>query len=72
MENEEAFVKWSANHFEFPLTKEQCILYRKKYDMQENGWIFSALNEDGIVCGHILFDRLNLEEKSVHLGRSLL
>lgn len=68
MEDEEAFVKWCANHFEFPLTKEQCIEYRKKYDIQENGWLFSALDEDEIVCGHILFKNVNLKEKSVHLG----
>ena len=72
MEDESTFVKWSANHFEYPLTMEQCISYREKHDKETDSWLFSGLDMDGNVVGHIMFCKMNFVENSVHLGHVIV
>jgi RimJ/RimL family protein N-acetyltransferase len=72
MEDERTFVKWSANHFEYPLTIEQLAAYKKIHDENENRWIVTALDEKGSAIGHILMNKLNLDENSIHFGHVLV
>lgn len=72
MEDERTFVKWSANHFQYPLTREQLIAYKKINDENENSWIFTALDQKGSAIGHLLMNKLNFEENSIHFGHVLV
>jgi len=72
MEDEKTFVKWCANHLEYPLTYKQCIEYKKKHDDKEESWIFPALSEEGNIIGHVLFDKMNFEVSSIHLGHIIV
>lgn len=72
MEDESTFVKWSANHFEYPLTMEQLTAYKKLHDEKENSWIITALDRKGDAIGHILMGKLNFEENTIHFGHVLV
>jgi len=47
-----AFTQWCADKFIYPLTKEQLNDYYHNYEKEDNGWIMTALNEEGIPVGH--------------------
>jgi len=72
MEDECTFVKWSANHFEYPLTLEQLMVYKKLHDEKENSWLITALDENWHTIGHMLMEKLNFEENSIHLGHVIV
>jgi len=65
---ERLFTMWCANKFTYPLTEEQLKEYKEKYDHDEHGWIFTALNEKGSPIGHFLMRMADYEKQSVHLG----
>jgi RimJ/RimL family protein N-acetyltransferase len=68
VQEERLFTMWCANKFEYPLTKEQLMIYKDMYENDEQGWIFSALDESGLPIGHLLMRRANYIDQSLHLG----
>ncbi len=68
VKDERLFVMWCAKKFAYPLTQEQLIEYKNRYDNDENGWIFTALDGEGKPIGHLLMRRADYTEQSVHLG----
>ncbi|NLZ34753.1 MAG: GNAT family N-acetyltransferase [Clostridiales bacterium] len=66
--DKKAFTQWCADNFTYPLTKEQLEYYYHKYEKDENAWIISALNEEGIPVGHFLMRLADYKKESIHLG----
>lgn len=62
------FTMWSADKFKYPLTKEQIEEYMNKYEQDEHGWIFTALDKAGKPVGHFLMRMADYQNESVHLG----
>lgn len=68
LKEERLFKMWSADKFEFPLTIEQLEDYKDQYELDEFGWIFMALDTEGIPVGHFLMRKADYQNESVHLG----
>lgn len=68
IQDERSFKMWSADKFDYPLSEEQLKSYKDRYDQDEFGWIFVALNEAGIPVGHFLMRMADYEQSSIHLG----
>jgi RimJ/RimL family protein N-acetyltransferase len=68
MGDEYAFAQWCANKFAYPLTKEQLFSYYNIYENDENAWIMTALNNEGIPVGHILMRMADYQKESIHFG----
>ncbi len=68
MGDEFAFAQWCANKFSYPLTIEQLVTYYQTYEQDENAWIMTALNDDGIPVGHLLMRLADYKNESIHLG----
>lgn len=67
-QDEKSFTMWSANKFTYPLTMEQLIEYKNRFDEDPNAWIFVALDEDGTPVGHFSMRNADYEKRSIHLG----
>lgn len=65
---ERRFMMWSAGKFTYPLTIEQLEAYEKNWREQEDGWIFTAVDDKGTPVGHLLMRLANYEQESVHFG----
>ena len=63
-----AFTQWCADKFIYPLTKEQLNDYYHNYEKEDNGWIMTALNEEGTPVGHFLMRKADYKNESIHLG----
>ncbi|MDP4152773.1 MAG: GNAT family protein [Bacillota bacterium] len=72
MEDESSFVKWCANHFQYPLTLEELHNYKDFHDKDEKSLLFTAVDENGVPMGHILFDKIDYSENSVHFGHVIV
>ncbi|MHB8131717.1 MAG: GNAT family N-acetyltransferase [Mobilitalea sp.] len=68
VQEEHLFTMWCANKFEYPLTHEQILVYKDTYENDEQGWIFTALDESGLPIGHLLMRRANYTNLSIHFG----
>lgn len=66
--NEYEFQKWSAQKFEYPLTTEQLDRFYNSCEEDEHVWSMTALDENGIVTGHIFMRKANYERNSIHFG----
>lgn len=66
--DKEAFFKWCAGKFTYPLTKEQLDEYYNNYEKDENAWIMTALNEEGVPVGHLLMRLADYKKESIHFG----
>ncbi len=66
--DEESFSKWSAGKFTWPLTMEQLLDYYERFEEDDRGWIFAALDEKGRLAGHLLMRKADYEKNSVHFG----
>jgi RimJ/RimL family protein N-acetyltransferase len=66
--DEVSFMKWCAGKFTYPLTKEQLEEYYHKYEKDDNAWIMTAINEDGVPVGHILMRMADYRNESIHFG----
>lgn len=66
--DKKSFNMWSGGKFEYPLTKEQIEDYYHKYEEDENGWIMTALNEEGRPVGHLLMRMADYNKESIHFG----
>jgi len=62
------FTQWCADKFTYPLTKEQLNEYYHNYEMDDNAWIMTALNGEGIPIGHFLMRMADYQNESIHLG----
>lgn len=67
-QDEKSFTMWSANKFTYPLTTEQLIEYKNRFDEDPNAWIFVALDEDGTPVGHFSMRNADYKKQSIHLG----
>ncbi len=67
-DGEEAFVKWSAGQFEYPLTREQIDAYCRKWEKDEFGWPMAAIDEEGRLAGHLLMRSADYRENSLFFG----
>ena len=65
---EEAFEKWSAGQFSYPLTREQMDSYFRKWEDDEWGWPMAAIDEKGRLAGHLLMRSANYRENSLFFG----
>jgi RimJ/RimL family protein N-acetyltransferase len=68
LHDEKQFTMWSAGKFTYPLTKEQLLEYKNRYDEDEFGWIFTTLNETGTPVGHFLMRMADYQKQSIHIG----
>ena len=67
--DEETFIKWSCGKFSYPLTIEQLDSYFSHWCLQsDDGWLMTALDEDGMPVGHFLMRLADYKENSVRLG----
>lgn len=66
--NELTFKQWCADKFTYPLTKEQLNEYYHNYEKDNNAWLMTALNEEGIPVGHFLMRMADYRNESIHLG----
>lgn len=66
--DEEAFAKWSAGIFSYPLSMETLLEYYSNFEEDENAFIMAALNEDGNLAGHFIMRNADYCNNSVHLG----
>lgn len=66
--DEYSFAQWCANKFDYPLTREQLLSYYKKYEMDDRGWIMTAIDENGIPVGHLLMRSADYQKESIHFG----
>ena len=66
--NELTFSQWCADKFTYPSTKEQLNEYYHNYENDDNAWIMTALNQNGIPVGHFLMRMANYQNESIHLG----
>lgn len=62
------FNKWCADKFTYPLTQEQLEEYYHKYEKDDNGFMMTALDKDGIPIGHFLMRLADYEDNSIHMG----
>ena len=66
---EEIFVMWSNGKFEYPLTMEQLEFYFQTWCVdEENGWLMTALDENGDPVGHFIMRLADYEAESIRLG----
>ena len=68
IQDERSFQMWSAEQFTYPLSEEQLRTYKDRYDEDECGWIFVALDEEGIPVGHFLMRKADYQQNSIHFG----
>lgn len=68
IDDEVTFNKWCADKFTYPLTQEQLEEYYHKYEKDDNGFMMTALDKDGIPIGHFLMRLADYEDNSIHMG----
>lgn len=51
IKSEKDFAKWCANLIFYPLSYESLLETYKKFEAQEDRWLFTALNETGTPIG---------------------
>jgi len=66
--DKKAFTQWCADKFTYPLTKEQLDEYNHNYEKDENAWIMTAIDKEGIPVGHLLMRLADYKNESIHLG----
>ena len=66
--DEEAFYKWSAGKFDWPLTERQLLDYYGQFEKDQRGWILAALDDEGRLAGHLLMRKADYGKKSIHFG----
>lgn len=67
--DKEAFVKWSCNKFEYPLSIEQLDGYFSLWCLREDsGWLMTALDERGKPVGHFLMRLADYEAGTIRMG----
>lgn len=67
--DEEAFIKWSCNKFEYPLSIEQLDGYFSLWCLREDsGWLMTALDERGKPVGHFLMRLADYETGTIRMG----
>ena len=72
VDNEYVSAKWCGNNLSFPLTEKTLSDYKCFYDNDENGWIFTAIDQLGKQIGHILMKKADYANESVHLGHIII
>ena len=68
VKDERIFTMWCANKFSYPLKERQLIEYKDIYENDEQGWIFTALDECGMPIGHLMMRNADYKNQSVHFG----
>lgn len=68
---EELLMNWSGRMFTFPLTKESLAWYLNDTNVvgSSDAFIFKAVDDDGIVVGHISLGNLSTTNKSARISR---
>lgn len=67
--DKETFKKWSLGKFSYPLTMEELDSYFSKWCLQEeNGWLMTALNDEGTPVGHFNMRLADYEKETVRMG----
>lgn len=69
---EEDFYQWCAGMYGYPLTARQLTDRFLSFQSDENAWFMTALDENGIVCGHFIFRKADFKQNSVHIGFVIL
>ena len=65
---EEEFVKWCANLINYPFTEESMEITKETFEKNENGWLFTAIDKNGLPIGFLSMSKADYENNSVHLG----
>lgn len=68
LSEERTVAYWRADRFVWPVTKEQLQDYYKDFTLDPDACLFTALDEEGILCGHFSFRKINYRERKAHLG----
>ncbi len=62
------FSMWSADLLHYPLDVKQVDALAAQYDEMENGWLFTALDADGVPAGFLMMRNADYVKNSVHMG----
>lgn len=67
-DDEKKFQMWSAGDYTYPLDHQQLQKHREKFEENENAWLFSMLNEEGIPVGHVAIKNVDYEKNTAYIG----
>ncbi len=62
------FARWCANLFSYPLTMEQLLDYKYRFDKDEHAWIFTAVDDIGTPVGHFMMRNADYSEQNIRIG----
>lgn len=68
LQDERTVNLWKADRFTWPLTQQQLEQYFEDFKNDPCACMFTALNEEGVPCGHFSFRQINFHENSAHMG----
>lgn len=66
--DEKKFQMWSAGDYTYPLDYQQLQKHREKFEENENAWLFSMLDEDGKVVGHVAIKNVDYRKNTAYIG----
>ncbi|MBU5337207.1 GNAT family N-acetyltransferase [Intestinibacter bartlettii] len=66
--DEEKFQMWSAGEYKYPLDEKQLQKHREKFEENENAWLFSMLNDEGRLVGHVAIKNADYKLDSAYIG----
>ena len=67
-DDEKKFQMWSAGDYNYPLNQEQLHKHRQRFEENENAWLLSMLDEDGIPVGHVAIKNVNYKRNTAYIG----
>lgn len=65
---EEAFEKWSAGKFHFPLSAAQLCSFAEENENNDACWQMTAVDASGNVVGHFAVKEADYEKENAYLG----
>lgn len=68
IKNEEDFAKWCANLIKYPLNYKNLSETYKNFETDDDGWLFTALDETGTPAGFFMMKNADYENSSIHMG----
>ena len=64
----DGFSTWCADLLDWPLTEASLEKCRLAFEEQSDGWLMTALDEDGQAVGFLMMTRADYRKNSLHLG----
>ncbi|WP_455544473.1 GNAT family N-acetyltransferase [Intestinibacter sp.] len=67
-DDERKFQMWSSGDYEYPLDEKQLQKHREKFEQNENAWLFSMLDDQGILVGHVAIKNADYKQGVAYIG----